>query len=76
VALKAALTEQITKLIGAGVMGFLSGMAEGTDVYCAEIILALREKNPTLKLHCILPCTAQADKWSVSAQERYRAILK
>ena len=53
----------------------LSGMAEGTDIFCSEIVLALREKNPAIKLHCILPCTAQAEKWSVSSQELYRSIL-
>jgi len=76
IALKSVLTEQIENLVDRGVTGFLCGMAEGTDIYCAEVILAMREKNPSLKLHCILPCTAQADKWSVSAQERYRSILK
>ncbi len=75
VALKAVLMEQITLLVEAGVTQFLSGMAEGTDVFCAEIILALREKNPAIKLHCILPCTAQAEKWSASSQELYRCIL-
>ena len=76
VALKAVLMEQITLLVEAGVTQFLSGMAEGTDVFCAEIILALREKNPAIKLHCILPCTAQAEKWSASSQELYRSILE
>lgn len=75
VALKMVLTEQITALIEAGVTQFLSGMAEGTDIFCLEIVLALREKNPKIKLHCILPCTAQAEKWSVSSQELYRSIL-
>ena len=75
VALKMVLTEQITALIEAGVTRFLSGMAEGTDIFCSEIVLALREKNPKIKLHCILPCTAQAEKWSVSSQELYRSIL-
>ena len=75
VALKTVLTEQITALIEAGVTQFLSGMAEGTDIFCSEIVLALREKNPAIKLHCILPCTAQAEKWSVSSQELYRSIL-
>lgn len=75
VALKMVLTEQITALIEAGVTQFLSGMAEGTDIFCSEIVLALREKNPKIKLHCILPCTAQAEKWSVSSQELYRSIL-
>jgi len=51
-------------------------MAEGVDIWCAEIVLALRHKDPVLKLHCILPCTMQAEKWSVSSQERYRSILE
>ncbi len=74
--LKEALVSQITMLVESGVTDFLSGMAEGTDVYCAEIVLALREKNPALKLHCVLPHEGQADKWSDSARERYHAILK
>ena len=40
------------------------------------IVLELRKKNPALRLHCILPYEGQADKWSASAQERYRLILK
>jgi len=78
IALKAALTEQIENLVDRGVTGFLCGMAEGTDIYCAKIVLALREKNPALKLklHCILPCTSQAEKWSTSSQELYRSILE
>ncbi len=75
IALKATLTEQIGKLAARGVTGFLSGMAEGTDLWCAEIVLAMREKNPALKLHCILPCKGQADKWSVSSRKRYHSIL-
>jgi len=76
VALKAVLAEQIEKLAERGATGFLSGMAEGTDLWCAEIVLAMREKNPVLKLHCILPCKEQADKWPASSRERYRSILE
>ena len=36
----------------------------------------MREKNPALKLRCVLPYEGQADKWSDSARERYHAILK
>lgn len=46
------------------------------DCWAAEIVLAMREKNPALKLHCILPHEGQADKWSDSARERYHSILK
>ncbi len=75
IALKTALTEQITALADAGVTDFYSGGSDGVDCWAALIVLALREKNPGLKLHCILPFEGQADKWSQSAQERYHAIL-
>ena len=50
-------------------------MAEGTDCYCSQIVLSLREQNPALKLHCILPHKGQEDKWSASSRELYRSIL-
>lgn len=76
VVLKAVLAEQIESLVKSRFTQFLSGMAEGTDMFCSEIVLGLREKNPALKLHCILPCTMQAEKWSVSSRDRYRSILE
>ena len=75
VALKAVLAEQIAALADAGVTQFLSGMAEATDSWSAMAVLSLREKNPVIKLHCILPCRTQADKWTASSQERYHSIL-
>ena len=76
VALKAVLTEQIRLLADAGVTQFLSGMAEAVDTWSALSVLALREENPALKLHCILPCREQADKWSASSRDLYRSILE
>ena len=76
VALKAVLTEQIAALANAGLTQFLSGMAEATDTWSALSVLDLREKNPAIKLHCILPCTAQAEKWSASSRVLYRSILE
>lgn len=73
---EAVLKEQIEKLASAGVTGFYSGMALGADCWASRIVLALREKNPALTLHCILPYAGQADKWSASAQEEYHDILK
>ncbi len=76
IALKKALTEQIVKLVDAGYTDFLSGMAEGVDIWAALAVLALKKENPTLKLHCVLPCEGQADKWSASARELYFLILE
>ena len=59
----------------AGFTQFLSGMAEATDTWSALSVLNLREKNPAIKLHCILPCKEQADKWSASSRDLYHSIL-
>lgn len=75
VALKDALAGEIARLASGGVTDYLSGMAEGTDTWAALAVLALRAKNPALKLHCILPCKEQADGWSKQAQALYRSVL-
>lgn len=75
VALKAVLADQINALVNAGFTQFLSGMAEGADCYFAKIVLDLREKNPAVKLHCILPCKGQADKWPATSRDIYDSIL-
>ena len=74
--LKEVLAAQIAVLADSGVTDWHSGMALGVDCWASEIVLTLREKNPALKLHCILPYEGQADRWSKSAQERYHAILE
>ena len=74
--LKAALSEQITRLVDAGVTDFYSGGADGVDCWASLIVLELRKKNPALRLHLILPHEGQADKWSDSARGRYHSILK
>lgn len=75
VKLKQVLTAQIAALVEKGITDFLSGMAQGTDTWAALSVLALRNKNPVLKLHCILPCEGQADKWTDSARALYQSIL-
>mgnify|MGYP001062016547 FL=1 len=73
--LKQILNQQISQLAENGFTDFLSGMALGSDTWAAEAVLNLRKKKPALKLHCILPCKTQAEKWPVSEQERYQKIL-
>lgn len=75
-ALKTILRKQIITLSKAGVTDFFTGGAVGVDCWTALIVLELRNKNPTLKLHCVLPYEGQADSWNDSARERYEAILK
>ena len=75
VALKQTLRENVEKFIRQGIIHYLSGMAEGTDIWAAEAVLAAREANKKIKLHCVLPCVSQSDKWSAASRERYRSIL-
>lgn len=75
VLLKKVLAEQIKALADSGVTDFLSGMAQGVDLWSSQIVLDLRKENPALKLHAILPCVGQERKWTASAQECYRSIL-
>lgn len=73
--LKNIINQQISILTDNGYTDFLSGMALGVDIWAAEIVLNLRKKNPALKLHCILPCKNQAEKWPLSARNLYNNIL-
>ena len=76
VLLKETLAAQIKLLADSGVTDWLSGMALGVDLWCAQIVLSLKEKNPALRLHCILPREGQEVKWPKAEQEQYHSILK
>lgn len=73
--LKEALTAQIKAQVSSGVTDFLSGMALGVDLWAAQAVLELKQRNPAIRLHCILPCEGQESKWPAPAQEEYRSIL-
>ena len=59
--LKRALYNQIVRYANAGVTDYLSGMAEGVDTWAAQSVLLLRRQSSSIRLHCILLCTARAD---------------
>lgn len=49
-------------------------MAQGTDIWAAEIVLEKRIGNPALKLICILPHPDFEKSWNAEWQYRYCAI--
>jgi len=73
--LKLNIASQITTIMDNGVSTFLTGMALGVDIWGAEIVLALKQQRPDLRLIAVLPCETQANKWSVELRERYFNIL-
>jgi len=74
VQLKRVLEYQILQLIERGVMEFYTGLAQGVDTWAAQIVLQLRERNPGLRLHCVLPCRNQAENWVAVAKELHQHI--
>lgn len=65
----------IEKAILNGYTYFISGMALGIDMICAEIVLNLKKKYKNIILECAIPCLNQEKQWPLSEQERYRKIL-
>ena len=49
------LEAEIRRAIAEGFTTFITGMAMGTDLVAAEIVLRLREQDQRLKLICALP---------------------
>lgn len=73
--LKLAL--EIGQMQKRGVSTFLTGMGQGPDIWCAEIVLDLRHAYPDagIKLVAVLPFEGQADRWHEEYRERYFSIL-
>ena len=69
------LREVMTELIGNGATDFISGVARGFDLWAAEEVLHLRNKNPNVKLQCAIPFLKQADSWDEKDKERYKSVL-
>ena len=57
------------------VTNFISGMALGWDIWCAEEILKLRDRYSNISLECAVPCSEQDKYWSESDKHRYVEIL-
>ncbi len=57
------------------VTNFISGMALGWDIWCAEKVLKIKEKYPKISLECALPCKGQNKYWNESDKIRYAEIL-
>ena len=73
--LKRSLAQAVEDAYAAGFRHFISGMARGCDLYCAEAVLALRERHGDVTLECARPCETQANSWPEGERDRYQQIL-
>ena len=68
--------ERILNAINDGYTTFISGLAMGFDMICAEIVLEVKKDNPELKLVGAIPCLDQPSRWSESYKRRYKNIVE
>ncbi|MDD6312719.1 MAG: SLOG family protein [Firmicutes bacterium] len=61
--------------ISCGVRTFLTGMALGADMLCAQAVLDMRRSYPDIKLVCVLPCLNQTQLWNDADRAKYRRII-
>lgn len=72
---QADLAYEIRKAVCDGLNVFISGMARGTDIVAAEIVLQLREEGYPVRLICASPYPGFENNWSRSWQTRYGAVI-
>lgn len=75
-ALTEALWARIQFSYGQGYTCFLSGMAQGVDLICAQLVLRLRVEAPEVELIPVLPYPGQADRWRREERQAYLDVLQ
>lgn len=70
------LESAVVQAVCDGFTTYLSGMAKGTDLVAAEIVLRLRESDPRLKLVCAMPFEGFGHHWPDGWTERMRRVLE
>ena len=72
------LEEAIRAEIQSGTRCFYTGMALGTDLWAAEILLRLQEEHPEIKLQlaAVLPFRGQASRYPDEWKQRHDRILE
>ena len=73
--MKEQLKMEIIKAIENGYTTFISGMALGFDMICAEMVLELKKTFPRIKLIGAIPCKTQDKLWKEKDKQRYRSLL-
>lgn len=64
----------VKQLYTEGYRIFMSGMAEGFDMFAAEVVLALKDELPEIKLLCVIPFEGHISKVGSANRQRYNAI--
>lgn len=77
VQLRRRLGEEIERMRAKGVSEFLTGMAQGTDIWAAEYVLRMRDASAPgeISLCAVIPFAGQEKRWGAQYRRRYAGIL-
>ena len=70
------LGAEILEAIADGAQVFISGMAQGVDIWAAEIVLRLRSNGRPIKLICACPYRGFEKHWSKNWKKIYYEIIQ
>ncbi len=74
--IKPLLGKAIDEAIEAGYTTFITGMAPGTDIWAAEMVLNRKKENRALHLICALPHPGFDCKRTIAEKIRFQKILQ
>ena len=74
--IKSLLEKAIDEAIAEGYVTFITGMAMGTDIWAAEIVLERKKMNKDLHLICALPHPNFESRRSMTEKMRFNKINK
>ena len=74
--IKDLLEKAIDNAIANGFVTFITGMAPGTDIWAAEIILEKKKQNSALHLICAIPHPGFEKRKTMYEEKRYNNIIK
>ena len=73
---KKLLEKAIDEAIADGYVTFISGMAPGVDIWCAEIVLDRKKTNKDLRLICALPHPGFEKRRNETEKQIFKDILQ
>jgi len=74
--IKLLLEKAIDDAVSNGIITFITGMAIGTDIWAAEIVLEKKKTNKELHLICALPHPNFDSRRSITEKMKFSKIIK
>ena len=74
--IKSKLKKEILSAIKAGFTTFITGMARGTDIWAAELVIEFRDSGFPIKLICASPFEGFENNWETEWKQRYNQVME